>query len=106
MVVSHFLDPDLSDLGAVDAAVFERRNRVGDGFKNESVGSPKIDGEVAGAIGVQGVAIARHVVHVREGRGGEQRCQPALEELPLVRAPVLAALAVVGARLLQLPARP
>lgn len=101
MVINHFLDPDVSDPRSVNASGLQLRHGKVCRLEDESVRTPEVEREVAGAIGQQGVAVARDAVHVRECRGRVERSESALEQLPLVGAPVLVALAVVGTDLLQ-----
>lgn len=97
MVVVHLLDPDVRDLGRVDATVIETGHRVVIRIEDESVRAAQVDGELAGPIGGERVAVAWHAAHVSQSRGRAQRRQTHLEDLPLFGPPASGALAVVGA---------
>ena len=76
------------------------------GLEDQSVRTPEADGKLASSIPAELMAVTWDTSHVGKGRRAQEGRQAALEDLPVVRSPVLIALAVVRADLLQLPAGP
>src|SRR5258708_5032636 len=106
MVVNHLLDFDLGHQGDVDAAVRQGGHGVVGRSEHQPVRTPEAERKFPGSSCAERVTITGHAGHVGESRRAEEGCQSALEDLPVVQSPMLAALAVVGAGLLQLAAGP
>jgi hypothetical protein len=106
MVINHLLDVDLGNLRPIDTPVAEGGRRVVGYLEDQPVRAPEIDGELSLPVGVEQMTASRDAVHIRESWGSVEGRQTPLEELPVVGSPLLAALAVIRARLLQLAAGP
>src|SRR5260370_30142961 len=106
MVANLLLDFELGPQGDADAAVRQGGHGGVGRSEHQPVRTPEAERKFPGSICAERVTITRHAGHVGESRRAQEGCQSALEDLPVVQSPMLAALAVVGAGLLPLAAGP
>jgi hypothetical protein len=105
MVINNLSDDDTVHMLGVESAIGKHWQRVVVRGEDQPVRTPKMHGELTGAVTAERMAVARQCVHVLERGGVHKESQALLEMLPVTGEAAFAC-PLLGAGPLELLVRP